>query len=335
MALSQLTEKIIQQYSSAQSFQRGYDYYQQGAVTSLIRRGTLLQAEVEGSEVLPYLVCCTFDSDEDLSTTCTCPYDWGGLCKHIIATCLACIHQPEMIEEHPPLDSQTDYTLLNYMDLFIQRGRNAIAERVVKEHLKEEDPSSNLLAWLQKYYRTRDNSVAEMQVTQTLFRRWPSLNYYQELRTVAQKLDRWETLRQELLAFTKQKGNTTLLIEIAINEEEIDKALELLKKPKEKSTYGYSYTSGYTDFSIELKVARAAKKTHPHAAIQIYQQRAERLIAEKNRNSYQGACVHLVEVKSLYKELEEHETWTKYISSLRQQYKHFPALKNEMKKAGL
>jgi len=106
MAWSQLTEKTIRQYSSAQSFQRGSDYYHEGAVTSLVRRGVVLQAEVEGSEVLPYLVCCTFDSDEDLTATCTCPYDWGGWCKHIVATCLACIHQPEMIEERPPLDSQ-------------------------------------------------------------------------------------------------------------------------------------------------------------------------------------------------------------------------------------
>jgi uncharacterized Zn finger protein len=59
------------------------------------------------------------------------------------------------------------------------------------------------------------------------------------------------------------------------------------------------------------------------------------MIAEKNRKSYQGACAQLVEVKSLYKELGEHETWTKYISSLRQQYKHLPALKDEMMKASL
>src|SRR6266480_2709449 len=105
MALSQLTEKTIRQYSSAQSFQRGSDYYQEGALTSLVRRGTTLQAEVEGSEVSPYIVCCTFDSDEEFAATCTCPYDWGGWCKHIVATCLACIHQPEMIEERPPLAS--------------------------------------------------------------------------------------------------------------------------------------------------------------------------------------------------------------------------------------
>src|SRR2546430_2417253 len=106
MSLPQLTEETIRQYSSAQSFQRGSDYYQEGAVISLVRRGTTLQAEVEGSEVSPYIVCCAFDSNEDLIATCTCPYDWGGWCKHIVATCLACIHQPEMIEERPPLDSQ-------------------------------------------------------------------------------------------------------------------------------------------------------------------------------------------------------------------------------------
>ncbi len=229
----------------------------------------------------------------------------------------------------------TDYTLLTYMDLFVQHGQDDIAERVVKEHLNEKEPSYNLLTWLQKFYRTRDNFVAELQVTQTLFRTRPVLMHYQELRTVAQKLDRWEMLRQELLTFVEQKGNTTLLIEIAIDEEEIDKALELLKKFKEKGTYSYYYTPGYTGYAIDLAVARAAKKTHPYEAIKIYQQRAERLIAEKNRKSYQGACVHLVEVKSLYQELGEHEAWTKYISSLRQQYKHLPALRDEMMKAGL
>src|SRR5260370_26986767 len=149
------------------------------------------------------------------------------------------------------------------MALFIQHGQDTIAERLVKEHLKEEEPSSNLLGWLQKYYRTRDNHVAELQVTQTLFRTWPSLSHYQELRTVAKQLDRWEMLRPESLAFVEQKGNTRLLIEIAIDEEKIDRALELLKGMKAKDIYGYPYISSYSGPSIELEVARTAKETHP------------------------------------------------------------------------
>src|SRR5205814_9873889 len=36
-------------------------------------------------------------------TDCTCPYDWGGVCKHVVAVLLACMEQPEALEETPPL----------------------------------------------------------------------------------------------------------------------------------------------------------------------------------------------------------------------------------------
>src|SRR6266581_6580817 len=111
MSLPDLTETTIHQYASEESYQRGREYYQQGAVTSLILRGMVLQAEVEGSESLPYIVRCVFDANGNITATCTCPYDWGGWCKHIVATCLAMIHQPERIEERPTLD-----TLLSGLD---------------------------------------------------------------------------------------------------------------------------------------------------------------------------------------------------------------------------
>jgi len=104
MPLPQITETIIRQHASAESFQRGRDYFQQGAVLSLVQRGTTLQAEVEGSEALPYIVRCTFATDGTITATCTCAYDWGGWCKHIVATCLAALHRPDMIEERLPLE---------------------------------------------------------------------------------------------------------------------------------------------------------------------------------------------------------------------------------------
>ena len=111
MTLPKLTETAIRQYASAESFQRGRDYYQQGAVLSLVQRGTVLQAEVEGGAALPYIVHCTFDDNGAITATCTCHYDGGGWCKHIVATCLASIHRPETIEQRPPLD-----TLLSGLD---------------------------------------------------------------------------------------------------------------------------------------------------------------------------------------------------------------------------
>jgi catechol 2,3-dioxygenase-like lactoylglutathione lyase family enzyme/oligoribonuclease (3'-5' exoribonuclease) len=351
---SESREKILEiLFAIYQQDLQADDYKKLGFATSVADQVTKLATLQERLMVARWIHDALADEEEEATSSQRKSY--GDLLLELekdtlddeayLRICHETEHTSELIDRLLTLDrvdeamAETqhmgDYALLKYIDLFIQHGQDALAERVVKEHLKAEEPSSNLLAWLQKYYRTRDNSVAELQVTQTLFRTWPSLSYYQELRTVAQKLDRWETLRPELLAFVEQKGKTTLLIEIAINEEEIDKALELLKKLKKTGLYGYSYTSGYTGPSIELAVARAAKKTHPHEAIQIYQQRAERLIAEKSRKSYQGACTQLVEVKSLYKERGEYETWDNYISSLRQQYKHLPALRDEMMKAGL
>ncbi|HEY4386691.1 MAG TPA: hypothetical protein VGN34_19725 [Ktedonobacteraceae bacterium] len=103
MSPPSLTEAIIHQYASPESFQRGYEYYQHGAVLSLVKRGMMFQAEVEGSEYLPYIVHCIFEADGTITATCSCPYDWGGWCKHIVATTLAMIHQPKIIEERPML----------------------------------------------------------------------------------------------------------------------------------------------------------------------------------------------------------------------------------------
>jgi uncharacterized Zn finger protein len=128
MSLPDLTETTIQQRASEESYQRGREYFQQGAVTSLILRGVALQAEVEGSEALPYIVRCVFDANGAITATCTCPYDWGGWCKHIVATCLARIHQPEMIEQHPALD-----TLLTGL------GREQLQALLLK--LAEREPS--------------------------------------------------------------------------------------------------------------------------------------------------------------------------------------------------
>lgn len=103
MALSDVTEAVIRERSSADSFQRGQEYYQQGMVEDLVQRGDVLQAEVEGSAPEPYVVLVTLDEDGVAEARCACPYDWGGWCKHIVATLLAALHTPRAIEQRPPL----------------------------------------------------------------------------------------------------------------------------------------------------------------------------------------------------------------------------------------
>ncbi len=98
-----LSETFIQRYCSSESFRRGQGYYGQGAVLSIARRGDVLDAEVAGSDFAPYNVRVAFDEAGITSAACSCPYDWGGWCKHIVAALLVCAHEPETVRELPEL----------------------------------------------------------------------------------------------------------------------------------------------------------------------------------------------------------------------------------------
>lgn len=230
-----------------------------------------------------------------------------------------------------------DLAFLGLADLFIQHGQDAVAERLVRARTTEK-PVLHILEWLQKYYQTRSNYVAELEVAETLFRTQPFLRRYQELRDLARQLDRWETVRPELLAFLEQAQNTTLLIQIALDEGDIDKALQLLQGIAKKDIHGYTYSAGYSYYgygNIALEVARAAEETRPREAIELYQQHAERLIAQRGRQNYQAACQYLAKMRTLDEKLGENEAWASYITALREQNRNLRALKEELANAGL
>jgi uncharacterized Zn finger protein len=128
MPIPNLTQATIQHNATDQSFQRGQDYCRAGAVVSLTQRQQTLQAVVEGNEVLPYRIAITFDGGGITATHCTCPYDYGGWCKHIVATLLACVHHPEKIEQRPTLEQ-----LLNQL--------NPVQTQTLIQSLVEENPA--------------------------------------------------------------------------------------------------------------------------------------------------------------------------------------------------
>lgn len=106
--MTNLTEAAIRQLATPESFRRGSEYYESGAVLSLARRGDQLLAEVEGSQYEPYRVQVTLTETGIAAAHCSCPYDWSGYCKHIVAVLLAAIHKPEEITERPTLESLLD-----------------------------------------------------------------------------------------------------------------------------------------------------------------------------------------------------------------------------------
>ncbi|MEH2434795.1 MAG: SWIM zinc finger family protein [Nostoc sp.] len=126
MSIPEISEAIIRHNSNASSYSRGEEYYRRGAIpflrnatrtvsfanADLKKRGNLIQAEVEGGEITPYQVSIRFDAGGITSASCTCPYDYDGWCKHIVATLLSCSRQSEIVEERPTLEQ-----LLNRLDI--------------------------------------------------------------------------------------------------------------------------------------------------------------------------------------------------------------------------
>jgi uncharacterized Zn finger protein len=72
-----------------QVFERGkIAYSQKGSILSLIKRGDIFEAEVKGSSMLPYKTAIDLGGPK-MNTSCSCPYEQGGHCKHIVAVGLA------------------------------------------------------------------------------------------------------------------------------------------------------------------------------------------------------------------------------------------------------
>ena len=99
----QITEDDILSMATEKSFERGVDYYDSGLVESVTKRGNRLFAEVQGSEWEPYSVGVTLQED-DFTASCTCPYDWGGYCKHIVAALLTFVHDRDRVKVSAPIE---------------------------------------------------------------------------------------------------------------------------------------------------------------------------------------------------------------------------------------
>ena len=93
----------IRALASSESFERGRSYAHRGAVSSLILRGDELTAEVRGSAVSPYHVSVRIQAGRIAAARCTCPYDWGGSCKHIVAVLLKVSEDPGAVTARPSL----------------------------------------------------------------------------------------------------------------------------------------------------------------------------------------------------------------------------------------
>jgi len=128
-----LTEATVRNLARPQSYDRGENYYDDGRVLEIVRRGDVVRSEVEGSQYEPYQVRIELDDTGIVDTNCSCPYDHGGICKHRIAVLLTYVRDPDAISQRPPvaeLVTDTDPEELRSLLVDLVEKRPELAEWV-------------------------------------------------------------------------------------------------------------------------------------------------------------------------------------------------------------
>src|ERR1043165_7218076 len=95
MASIKLSEATIRAGASEKVFARGQELLRRGAVSRTTICGSTLSGECEGNESPFYKARVELDEGGVRSASCTCPFDFGGYCKHLVALLLAYAREPE------------------------------------------------------------------------------------------------------------------------------------------------------------------------------------------------------------------------------------------------
>lgn len=227
------------------------------------------------------------------------------------------------------------WQLVKLADLFVQYGQDAAVERMMYVKAQQE-LYSGAAEWLKNHHLAKNNLAAALEMAQLIFRKRTWFAEFQKMREISMELGNWEAVRQEVLIFLETAKNISMLVEVALDEGDIERALQLLKVTKPLGPESYQWQYDYVRApEVALKVAERTEEIDPHASIDLYQQHVERLIAGRGRANYQVACSYLAKIRSLYEKLDETEEWTTYIAWLRKRHSRLSTLKEELATASL
>jgi uncharacterized Zn finger protein len=222
----------------------------------------------------------------------------------------------EALEEAPKAD---DAELLKIADLLVRfRGRDAAQRLVEQRAAKSSDP--RLKEWLDAAQTRHEACRSMVELSEQLFRMQPDFAAYQRIRGLARQVGTWDTLRPELLHFIEESGNRALLVRIHLEENNIDRAMEVVLNGE----------AGVEDDGLAGRVAKAAESSRPIEAMQLYQAIAERLISRRGRENYAEAGRYLRKIRKLMRRTGNIRDWQTYLEDLRRRYRPVQALYEEL-----
>jgi uncharacterized Zn finger protein len=126
------------------------------------------------------------------------------------------------------------------------------------------------------------------------------------------------------------------LVKVHLDEGDVDAALAELADVRDAGARNRTaYPTRNLALGLDIEVAEAAEATRPEAAIELYWNYAESLIAQRGRGNYARAAEYLGRVQALVRRSGAEATWDARIRQLREENRRLPALQDELDKAGL
>lgn len=217
-----------------------------------------------------------------------------------------------------------DYPLLQTLGVFVKHKQADLAEKLVIERL-EQIKDTRLLEWLSERLKERGDLAGSLQLEERLFWRHPNIDQYKKLCKPAKQLNRWDELRAQIVAELEKKKDFGLLINIHLHDKEVGLALATLGRLPEQ----------WMAHSLRIEVAKAAKTEYPRESIGLYSEAAVRIMDRRDRGNYSQAAQDLRQVRDIYRQLDDTQTWDKLITDIRERYKKLPALQAELNKLKL
>jgi len=214
-----------------------------------------------------------------------------------------------------------DEELLKIAELLVRQRRDELALRLIRRRV-EVSPQPLLQQWIEDYQSRQHDRLAMLELCQRLFRMEPTLAAYRQLRGLARQLGRWDAVRGELLAHLQRAGHLSLLIRIHLEENDLDRALEVVASDVAAE-----------DSVLALRVARAAERSRPVESLAIYRKAAERLIARRGTENYAEACRYLRKVRGLMRRAGDASGWNAYLAALQRRYRGLRAFQKELETA--
>jgi uncharacterized Zn finger protein len=246
----------------------------------------------------------------------------SGRVKDLVERLLLLGRVDEALQETAKVE---DYELLTLAELFVQQGYGERVHPLIEARAAQHPPERHhawrgrLNTWLRDWARRSGDHARALELTEAMFWQHPHFGLYRELRHDAERAGRWQTVRIGLLKRLEKARNHELLTEIYLHEGEVAAALSSIKQ-----TYGGA---------LAIRVAQAAEADHPEAALALYRNEIDRLIEARGRESYQQAARYLLRARDLHERLGL--DWQSYLARLKDEYRRWRALQEELRRAGL